>query len=127
MIAKAKPAHKAVKKTAPGKPIFQVTPPEKPMGKPELLRTVAELAGNSPAQAEKTIEAFMAVLAAHIISKGPGTFTYGGYFKVKVAKRAPTAAKTVMNHLTKKEITISAKPERRVIQLTPLTKMKEMV
>lgn len=102
---------------------------EKPRSKSQLFSDIAETTGLTRKDVSNVFVEMEKLLKKDLSSKGPGSFTVPGLMKVKrIQKPARPARKNVPNPFRPGELmNVAAKPARRVVKVTPLKKLKDMV
>lgn len=134
-VAKKAPVAKktAAKKVATKKVAAKVTPKkisikDKPPTKSELLTLLAEQTELSRKDVTAVMDALNDVMQASLAGRGaPGYFNMPGIMKVKVVKKPATRARKGINPFTGEETVFKAKPARKVVKITPLKGLKDMV
>lgn len=114
------------KKAAAAKP-KKVTPASKPRSKSELYATVAENTGLAKKQVAGVFDAFSAIMAADLGSKGPKIVTFPGLMKVYVKRMPAKKAREGINPRTGEKMMFKAKPARDVVKVRALKTLKSMV
>ena len=99
----------------------------KPLTKTQILNELSERTGMAKKEVAEFLEVLEQMIAENIGSKGPGIFTLPGLLKIAKRIRKKQPAKKGINPRTGEEIMIAAKPERKVVKVTALKKLKEMV
>ncbi len=99
---------------------------DKPLSKTEILNALAESTGQSRKEVGAVLEALEGLIATNV-SKGPGIFTLPGLLKIHVHVRPATKARMGRNPSTGEEIPIAAKPEKKVVKVKALKKLKELI
>ena len=123
MAAKKKGETAAVKK-----PVAKKIPAvKKPMTKTEILKEVAVNTGLTKKQVSSVFDEFAIVIERHIKKRSPGKLVFPGLLKIEVKRKPATKARKGINPFTGEETVFKAKPARRVVKITPLKKVKEMV
>ena len=119
-VAKKAPAAKVVR-------VAPVTKVDKAFSKGQFLTALSA----STAIARKDLGTFMdhltMLVAAHLNKKGPGHFTLPGLLKITIKHKPATKARKGTNPFTGEEMMFKAKPERNVVKIRPLQKLKAMV
>ena len=110
----------AVKKTA-------VATAKKPPTKTEILSNIAEETGLSRKQVGSVFDSLSGIIAKNLKPRGAGSFNLPGLFKIKVVKKPATKARKGINPFTGEETVFQAKPARKVVKVTPLKGLKDMV
>ncbi|MEW4487890.1 integration host factor subunit alpha [Thalassoglobus neptunius] len=99
----------------------------KPLTKTQILNELSERTGMTKKEVADFFDVLEQVIAENIGAKGPGAFTIPGLLKIVKRIRKKQPAKKGINPRTGEEIMIAAKPERKVVKVTALKKLKEMV
>ncbi|WP_417849519.1 HU family DNA-binding protein [Thalassoglobus sp.] len=100
---------------------------QKPLTKTQLLNELTERTGMAKKDVINFLEVLEGMVEENLSAKGPGIFTLPGLLKIAKKTRKAQPAKKGINPRTGEEIMISAKPERKVVKVTALKKLKEMV
>lgn len=116
-MANATPVAKNAPKNAPAKPLT----------KSQLKAKLAEKTGLPAKQVAEVLDALAEVAVAEVNRKGVGSFTIPSLCKVVVVNKKATPEKKMISPLTKTEITVKAKPARRVVKVRPLKALKDAV
>ena len=95
--------------------------------KSEIFAALADSVGMTRKQVSAVFEEMGAMIKKDLSGRGPGLFTVPGLMKIKVVKKPATKARKGINPFTKEEIMIKAKPARKVVKVTALKGLKEMV
>ncbi len=98
---------------------------DKPLSKTEILNALAEATELSRKEVGAVLESLESLIEESIAKEIP--FNLPGLLKVYVHTRKATPARPGRNPSTGEEITISAKPETKVVKVRPLKKLKEMI
>ncbi len=121
-------AKKKGEKVAVKKPVAKKIPAvKKPMTKTEILKEVAVNTGLTKKQVSSVFDEFAIVIERHIKKRSPGKLVFPGLLKIEVKRKPATKARKGINPFTGEETVFKAKPARRVVKITPLKKVKEMV
>ena len=120
--ARAAPAKKAASKKR-----ASVAVGDKPPTKSEVMNSIAETTGLARKEVISVFDALNSMIEANLKPRGPGTFSVPGLMKIKVNKKAATKARKGINPFTGEETTFKAKPARKVVKVTPLKNLKDMV
>lgn len=99
----------------------------KPLTKNQLLNELAERTGLSKKDVASFFDTLEVMIQESLSPKGSGVFAFPGLMKIAKKTRKKQPAKKGINPRTGEEITIAAKPERKVVKVTALKKLKEMV
>ena len=116
MVAKKKAATK--KKTATVK---------KPPTKAEILTHIADETGLTKKEITMVMDSLTGLIEKNLKPRGPGAFNLPGLLKIKVVKKPATKARKGINPFTGEEMMFKAKPARRVVKITPLKGLKDMI
>ena len=120
--ASAAPAKKATSKKR-----SSIAVGDKPPTKSEVMNSIAETTGLGRKEVISVFDALNSMIEANLKPRGPGTFSVPGLMKIKVNKKAATKARKGINPFTGEETTFKAKPARKVVKVTPLKNLKDMV
>ncbi|QEH38147.1 DNA-binding protein HRL53 [Aquisphaera giovannonii] len=120
-------AKKAAPKAAEPKAAAPSKAASKPATKTEFYSALAEKTGLSKKQVASVFEALVEFHNKELGKKGPGIVQVPGLYKVKVVNKPATPARPGFNPQTKEAITIKAKPARKVVKVTPLKALKDMI
>lgn len=101
--------------------------PNKPKPKTAILADLSEKSGVSKKEVTAVLDALEALIAAELGKKGPGIFTLPGQFKIMVKTKKKQDARVGRNPQTGEPVQIPAKPARKVVRVTPLKKLKDLV
>lgn len=100
----------------------------KSMTKTEILNGLSESTGLARKDVQAVLDGLSGLIEDSIGKKGPGVFTLPGLCKIQVKVRpAKPARKHVWVPLVQEYRDIPAKPASKVVKVTPLKKMKDMV
>ena len=107
----------------------KATKVDKPMGKGEVLSTLAERTELSRKQVGRVLEELASLIEQHVSKRSVGMFTLPGLLKIKVVQRpARPARKGVPNPFKPGEtMDVAAKPASRKVKVLPLMKLKSMI
>jgi nucleoid DNA-binding protein len=105
----------------------KITVPKAPHKKSEFFNVLAEQSGLAKKEVIGVVESIEAIIKVHLLKNGPGQFTFPGVFKMTAMTKPATKAKKGRNPFTGEEITIKAKPARRVVKVRILKKFKTAV
>ena len=126
--ARAAPAaKKTAAKKAAAKKRSSVSVGDKPPTKSEVMNQIAESTGLARKEVVSVFDALNDIIAANLKPRGPGTFSVPGLMKIRVNKKPATKARKGINPFTGEETTFKAKPARKVVKVTPLKNLKDMV
>lgn len=94
----------------------------------EILRSLAEMTGLSKIQVENVFDSLTQLMVAHIRKRGSGEFTIPMTgIKVRRVKKKATKARKMISPLTGQEVSISGKPARHAVKISPLKPLKQAV
>lgn len=105
----------------------KVSAVQKPMTKSTMVNEIAENTGLTKKEVSAVFDELSALIERHIKKRSAGQFTLPGLLKIEVKRKAATKARKGVNPFTGEEITIKAKPARRVVKIRPLKRLKEML
>lgn len=97
------------------------------MTKAQLFSAIAEDTGLNKKDVAAVFESLQDQMSRHLKKRAIGTFTLPGLAKVVVQVKAPTKARTMISPATGEEITVAAKPRRRVVKVRALKGLKDMI
>ena len=120
--ARAAPAKKAASKKR-----ASVAVGDKPPTKSEVMNSIAETTGLARKEVVSVFDALNHMIEANLKPRGPGMFSVPGLMKIRVNKKPATKARKGINPFTGEETTFKAKPARKVVKVTPLKNLKDMV
>ena len=115
---------KASKKTAAIKTTAAV---KKPPTKSEILNHVALDTGLTRKDVGAVMDSLAGLIQKDLRPRGAGYFNMPGLMKIKVVKKPATKARKGINPFTGEETVFKAKPARKVVKITPLKGLKDMV
>ena len=64
---------------------------------------------------------------AHLVPEGPQHFKWAGLFNIKVKEKAATKARQGVNPFTKEPTTFAARPAKRVVKITPMNSLRDLI
>jgi len=123
MAAKKSGNKGADKKTATRK----IPAVKKPMTKTEILNEIAGNTDLTKKQVASVFDEFAILIERHIKKRSPGKFIFPGLLKIEVKRKRATKERKGINPFTGEETIFQAKPARRVVKISPLKRVKEMV
>jgi nucleoid DNA-binding protein len=100
---------------------------DKPLTKTQILNELSERSGVAKKDVSEVLEKLEGLIEEQLGKKGPGIFTVPGLMKIAIKTRKATPARPGINPQTGEKIMIPAKKARRVVKVTALKKLKEMV
>ncbi|WP_165249159.1 HU family DNA-binding protein [Paludisphaera soli] len=95
--------------------------------KTEIFTAIAAKTNLSKKDVAGVFEAMSELIEKEIGKKGPGLFVIPGLLKIKVQHKPATKARPGFNPATKEQITIKAKPARKVVKVLPLKALKDLI
>lgn len=100
---------------------------KKPPTKSEILSHIAEDTGLTRKEINIVFDSLTGLIAKNLKPRGTGSFNLPGLLKIKVQKKPATEARNGINPFTGEEAVFKAKPARKVVKVTPLKGLKDMV
>ena len=100
---------------------------KKPMTKTEILNEIAGNTDLTKKQVASVFDEFAILIQRHIKKRSPGKFIFPGLLKIEVKRKRATKERKGINPFTGEETIFQAKPARRVVKISPLKRVKEMV
>ncbi len=97
------------------------------MTKAQIYAHLAEATGLSKKEISAVFDEFSNLIFRHVKRNGAGEFKVPGLMKIKVVKKPATKARKGINPFTGEETVFKAKPARKVVKVTPLKGLKDMV
>jgi nucleoid DNA-binding protein len=97
-----------------------------PYTKSQVLKAISETTGLARKDVVAVFDSLSDLMHRHLKKRGAGEFTIPGICKLKVSQKPATKARKGINPFTKEEMTIAAKPARRVVRVRPTKAVKEM-
>jgi nucleoid DNA-binding protein len=95
--------------------------------KSEILNNIAKATKLSRQQVASVFDALADNIKKALGKKGPGIFVVPGLMKALRVHKPATPERKGINPFTKQEVMFAAKPERNVVKVRPLKKLKAMV
>ncbi|HBR98190.1 MAG TPA: integration host factor [Gammaproteobacteria bacterium] len=123
-VAKKAVAKKTVAKKTAAK---RIKTGDKPPTKSEMLNMLADMTELSRKDVTAVMDAMSDIIEANLKTRGPGYFNMPGLMKIKVVKKPATKARKGINPFTGEPTVFKAKPARKVVKVTPLKGLKDMV
>jgi len=100
---------------------------DKPLTKTQLLTQIADKTDLSKKQVQAVLDEMSGLIESSLSSSGPGAFTIPGLCKIAIrVKPARPAQQNVWMPMLQAYKDLAAKPEQRVVKVTPLKKLKDM-
>jgi nucleoid DNA-binding protein len=97
------------------------------MTKTEILNEIAGNTDLTKKQVASVFDEFAILIERHIKKRSPGKFIFPGLLKIEVKRKRATKERKGINPFTGEETIFQAKPARRVVKISPLKRVKEMV
>ena len=127
-MAAKKKTKKATAKTKKPTPVRKAAAAVKePMTKSAIVKEISANTGLTKTQVSGALDELAIVIERHIKARGPGKFVLPGLMKIQVRKKPATKARKGINPFTGEPTVFKAKPARKVVKITPLKKVKDMV
>ena len=104
--------------------IPKLVAPKTPFKQSEFFKVLVEQTNLSKNQIHLVFEKIKAFAKVHLLKNGPGQFTVPGMLKITQVTKPATKARPGRNPFTGEEMTIQAKPARKVIRVKALKKFK---
>ncbi|MDQ7015995.1 MAG: HU family DNA-binding protein [Gammaproteobacteria bacterium] len=121
MAVKKKVAKKsATKKAAPATV-------KRPPTKTQILSHIAEEINMPRQDVQAVFDSLNALIEKNLRPRAAGYFNMPGLLKIKVVKKPATKARKGINPFNGEEMMFKAKPARKVVKVTPLKGLKDMV
>ncbi|WP_437186653.1 HU family DNA-binding protein [Planctomicrobium sp. SH668] len=99
----------------------------KPLTKTQILSELSERTGIAKKDVAEVMEKLEGLIEESLGKKGAGVFTLPGLLKIAIKQKKATPARVGRNPQTGEEMPIAAKKARKVVKVTALKKLKEMV
>ena len=103
----------------------KITVGDKPMTKTEIVKTIVEQTEMMKKDVVSVLDVFNEIMVKHVAKKGPGSFTYPGFFKVEIVKKPAVKARKGINPFTGEETMFKAKPASRKVKVKALKQLKD--
>lgn len=100
---------------------------KKPLTKSAILAHIMEETGYTRNEVQVVFDSLNGLIESQMKPRAAGIFTIPGLMKIKVVKKAATKARKGTNPFTGEEMMFKAKPARRVVKITPLKGLKDML
>jgi len=105
----------------------KATTEKKPPTKSQLMGEIAEKTDLTKKDVEAVFVELESQIKKNLGRSGPGTFNLPGLMKIVVQEKPATKQRKGRNPFTGEEITIKAKPKRKVVKVRPLKGLKDMI
>lgn len=99
----------------------------KPMTRAQVLASIAEDTGLSRKEVGAVFESLGKMIKKNLGRSGPGIFNMNGLVKMTKVTKPATKERPGVNPFTGEQIMIKAKPARKVVKVTALKALKDMV
>ena len=99
----------------------------KPRTKSQILTQIADETGLAKKDVAAVFESMTTLIKKDLGRRGPGTFTVPGLMKIVKVHKPRRAARKGINPFTGEEMMFKAKPASKVVKVTPLKGLKDMV
>lgn len=103
----------------------KITVGDKPMTKTDIIKTLCEMTELPKKDVVSVLSTFNEVIVKHVSKRGPGSFTYPGFFKIEVVKKPAVKARKGINPFTGEETVFKAKPASRKVKVKALKQLKD--
>ena len=101
---------------------------KKALKKSEILKHIADETGLTQKDIAAVFDSMTILMKKNLVGrKSPGEFTIPNLVKIKVSKRAATKTRQGVNPYSGKKMTIKGKPEKKVIKVAALKRIKDMI
>ncbi len=100
---------------------------KKPPTKSEILNHIAEDTGFSRKEVSMVLDSLAGLIGKNVKPRSAGIFNLPGLLKIKVVKKPARKARKGINPFTGEETMFKAKPASRVVKITPLKGLKDML
>ena len=118
----------AVKKKATAKKKTTAKVARKPTTKSETLNYIAEKTDLTRRDVGAVFDSLATLMKRDLKGRGgPGVYTVPGLMKVKVVRKPATKARKGTNPFTGEEMMFKAKPASKVVKVSALKGLKDMV
>ena len=104
----------------------KLTAIREPYTKARLVAAIAEDTGLSRKDISAVFDSLAHLMHRHLKKRAAGVFTLPGLAKFKVSTRKATKERQGRNPFTGEEITVAAKPTRRIVRIRALKAVQEM-
>lgn len=101
--------------------------PAKPMTRAQIVSTIADDTGLTRKDVGAVFESLNKTIKKSLGRSGPGVFNMNGLVKVTKVSKPATKERPGVNPFTGEAIMIKAKPARKVVKVTALKALKDMV
>ncbi len=129
-MTKKSPAKKATKNAKAGKNSKKAYKPTSTNKVRTRSQVIAELAAASELKKGTVKEVFEnlgTMIGNDLSSRGPGTFSFMGYMKMKTVKKPATKERTGVNPFTGETQVFKAKPASKKVRIRPTKSLNTLV
>jgi len=99
----------------------------KPPTKSEIYAKIVEDTGLTRKDVAAVFESLNSQIKKNLGGRGPGLFSIPGLLKMRVVKKPARKARKGVNPFTGEEMMFKAKPATKVVKVSPLKGLKDMV
>ncbi|MDH3588285.1 MAG: HU family DNA-binding protein [Gammaproteobacteria bacterium] len=99
----------------------------KPPTKGEIMRFISDDTGLTRKEVGAVFDSLQTLIKKNLGRRGPGIFAVPGLMKIKVVKKPPTKEREGINPFTGEPTIFKAKPARKVVKVSALKGLKDMV
>jgi nucleoid DNA-binding protein len=99
----------------------------KPPTKSEIMRFISDETGLTRKEVGAVFDSLQDLIKRNLGRRGPGVFAIPGLMKIKVVKKPPTKEREGINPFTGEQTIFKAKPARKVVKVSALKGLKDMV
>jgi len=99
----------------------------KPPTKSEIYAKIVEDTGLTRKDVAAVFESLNGQIKKNLGGRGPGLFSIPGLLKMRVVKKPARKARKGVNPFTGEEMMFKAKPATKVVKVSPLKGLKDMV
>jgi len=121
--------HMAVKKKVAKKSAVTKAAPavKRPPTKTQIMAHIAEDINMPRQDVQAVFDSLSELIEKNLRPRAAGYFNMPGLLKIKVVKKPATKARKGINPFNGEEMMFKAKPARKVVKVTPLKGLKDMV
>lgn len=99
----------------------------KPPTKGEIMRYISDDTGLTRKEVGAVFDSLHSLIKKNLSRRGPGVFAVPSLMKIKVVKKAATKEREGINPFTGEPTIFKAKPARKVVKVSALKGLKDMV
>ena len=100
---------------------------QKAFNRSELINALLEHTAIDKKQAVAVLDTLKDIIVAHLAPEGPQHFKWPELFSMKIKEKAATKAREGVNPFTGEPASFAAKPAKRLIKITALNSLKDLV